>query len=98
MVLPDHENIGDYLLKGGRRSALLGQYEKSVWFYDWMADDFSDNPNASQALFEKALVLKNNMNESYNSKNILIEYIRDYPQADSINAAKTYLKEMGWTE
>ena len=98
MVLPDHNNVGDYILEGGRISSLIGQYDKAIWFYDWMADDYSKDPKAPIALFEKALVFKNKMEESYNAKNTFIAYIRNYPKADSVIVAKAYLNEMGWTE
>ena len=98
MALPEHPNAVNYLLDGGKYCRAMKYYDKAVWFYDWILEEYPESDLVPLALLEQGITFQKDKKEFFKSRTVLLRYLNDFPDGDSLMVVKQHLMEMGWEE
>ncbi|NNE29753.1 MAG: tetratricopeptide repeat protein [Saprospiraceae bacterium] len=97
LTLKDDKTV-DWLLSGGETARMVKNNQNALDFFDWILQDYSDSPKASQALFLKAFTLDNELNQDEAARPVYEEFLEKYPEDGFADDAKFLLNNLGKTD
>lgn len=95
MLNPNYPESPDLLMKAAEVSKITRTYKKSLALYDWIIVKYPDSPKAPLALFLKALMLDDDLNNIELAGKYYQEFIDKYPDHSFADDAKFSLENLG---
>lgn len=88
------ENV-EWLLSGGETARMVKNNQGAIDFYNWILEDYANNPKAAQALFLKAFTYDNELNQDEAARPMYESFLAKYPDNDFADDAKFLLNNLG---
>jgi len=85
----------DWLLSGGETARMVKNNQGAIDFYNWVLEEFPNDPKSSQALFLKAFTYDNELNQDDIAKPLYESFLAKYPDNDFADDAKFLLQNLG---
>ncbi len=94
---PEDENTPEFLFKASRVAIGVQQYEQAIKFLDDICTNHPDSKRVASAIFTKAFVYENNLNDTKTAEKLYKEFIDKYPKDELAESATFALKNLGKT-
>ena len=98
MVYPETEEASRYLFNAAEISKTIGTFKKSLSLYDWIINKYPNNEKAPTALFLKAFILEDNLNNIDAARETYEMFIKKYPDHHFADDAQFSLDNLGKTD
>jgi TolA-binding protein len=84
-----------YLIEASKLYVDIGNYNKSIELLDYVIGRYPDSKTAAEALFLKAFVYENNLNDISRAKAAYEEFLRLYPNHEMAASVKQNMPTIG---
>ncbi len=84
-----------YLIEASKLYIAIGNYSKSIELLDYVIGRYPDSRTAADALFLKAFVYENNLNDISRAKAAYEEFLRLYPNHEMVVDVKQNMPTIG---
>lgn len=92
---PAEEQVIDFTFKAGDISRALQQPHEAIRFFNMVIDKYPDSEKAPMALFYKAMVLGDDIQDIDAAKATYQEFIEKYPNHEFAESAKASIEHLG---
>lgn len=95
LVNPKDQESPEYLFKAAEIAKTIGTFKKSLSLYDWIIANYPGDDKAPTAMFLKAFILEDNVNNIEAARIAYEEFIEKYPDHHFVDDAQFSLKNLG---
>jgi len=93
LILPHDQQSPEFLLSAAEITRGLGVYRRSLDLLDWVATRYPQHPRAAQALFLRAFILDEQLQDTAAAREAYQLFLRKHPEHEFADDAKLLLDQ-----
>lgn len=95
LLLPKDPESAAVLNQAAENAYYTQQYDRALYLYEWFQTAYPDNPKAPQAMFMRAFIYDNDLEQYETAGRLYQEFIEKHPTDDFADDAEVLLENLG---
>ncbi|MBX2926887.1 MAG: tetratricopeptide repeat protein [Saprospiraceae bacterium] len=95
LLLPKDPESTAVLNQAAENAYYTQQYDRALYLYEWFQTAYPDDPKAPQAMFMRAFIYDNDLEQYETAGRLYQEFIQKHPDDDFADDAEVLLENLG---